>query len=504
MEAPRVRKLLRDLLSVGLARAAATGIVALRNAALAAWLGPGDFGVWSSFQLVIRYADNSHFGFRHALNRDYPIAQGRGDDAEARDIERVTFAWISALGLATGLGILVAGLGFFGNNQTFSGGLAVVSFVVVIRQLGSYFLTQLRVRKDFARVSVILVVLELLIVACIAAFLPTLGILGGLAALGIPYVAVVAYLWRRHPPSLGDVVPTLLRETRRAKYLFAVGFPILVFGYLSLILLTLDRWVVLWLLETTDFGIYSFAALFVAFFGMISSVMGYVMLPSIGEEFGAGRAEALRKILVNSSYLAVFMAAPLSALGAAVLPLVVVALFPDYLSAVLVAQLLLGAAVFSIVSSVAGQFLIVSGKYKAIGAIQTGMILLKFGLVYLAVQSGYGLLGAAAASVIAFSAYGLTVLGYALVNADLGAPAVARQLLRCLFPWLMNFAVLGVGVWTLRSPGWYEPTLSGTVVPTIVLMAALVVVNAPLFFYVNRRMSLVQRCVESFSRRVKA
>lgn len=504
MERSKLHKLFRDLLTVMAARYFVAIIGALREIVIARWLGPGDFGTWSAFRLVLRYADHSHLGFRHALNREIPIAHGRGDMAAAERIATVGLVWIAILSFLVAAGVLASATLFVQESPIFAWGLGIISVAIIGKQLTAYFFTLLRVKKEFSMLSLLIIGVEILVVAGLLVLFPTLGILGGLAALALPHVAVVIFLLRRNPLAFGRLMDAARRQRRLAKRLLAVGFPIVVFGYLFTVMTTLDRWMVLWLMGKTDFGVYSFAALVVSPFLAFPAIITYVLSPNIGEEYGAGRLQALRSYLVKTNFVLAYLYPAVTAAAAVVLPWVFARFFADYVPGVLAAQVLLAASFFLAIMSLGGYVLVVSGRYWQYGTFYMVAILTKFALTYFLIQRGYGLAGAAAASILGYALCGFLTLFSALSVAEMSAGAARRHAVARVSPWLLNASFVGAGMWFLQHSDWLHPTASSSFGVAFVFVAAVAFLNFPLIVYMNRRTAFLSRVAAALSHRPKA
>lgn len=106
---------------------------------LSAWLlGPINLGAFKIIGLIVRYADYNHLGFLQAITRQIPIAMGRGDQKE---IESVKDICISSNLLATFLTIIVL-WGLYLSGVNFKGSfdltiMLLVSFILFFQRADS-------------------------------------------------------------------------------------------------------------------------------------------------------------------------------------------------------------------------------------------------------------------------------------------------------------------------------------------------------------------------------
>ena len=231
---------------------------------------------------------------------------------------------------------------------------------------------------------------------------------------------------------------------------------------------------------------------------MVSSIIGYVLLPTLGELHGAKEQERLREFLVTLNRVIGFVAPFLAAIGAALTPLVVLVFFPSYHQATETAQVLIAGATFSVIASTAGQFLIVSGRYRRYATVQVVSIFMKTAICLIAVYMGYGTLGIAMGSTIGFAFFGFFMLLSSLRDCQVAGSELVVQMGGYFAPWLLNFGIVGFA-------HVFVPVVdraSGiSIVGLTAVLGGLIVVNIPSLMYLDRQFTLRARLRESIAAR---
>jgi O-antigen/teichoic acid export membrane protein len=330
--APHAGSLLRDGLRVGGATVVGQALGMATSLLLRGLLDPAAMGVWQGLKLALSYGNYASFGVSKAATREWSIAQGSGQRAEAAADLNVAFAvnllTSGTYGLILAVAAIVAALRGGPWAWAWSSGLLCVALLVILQRHVTFHVSILRAEGDFratARLSVLESVATL-VAAGTAAW--CWGLPGLYAGTLLVLLAAWGYLkWHGARPlawrwSRGDV-----------HRLASAGLPMLATAALWSLLRSLDKLTILSLVPDAErqLGYYSLALLAGGQIFGLANMLGTVVVPRLGRDFGAtgGTAEPARLALDATLWQAALLG-PLAAAAVIVGPPLLGYLLPDY------------------------------------------------------------------------------------------------------------------------------------------------------------------------------
>jgi len=443
-------------------------------------LDPAQMGVWQGLKVFLSYSNYANLGVSKGATRDFTVALGRGDPQTARHGLNLAFAvnTLSSVVFATipiGVGLWLGSSG--GWTSGWAVGLLVIGLLVVLHRHYTFQVTILRCTQAFgltSRISILEAVLTL--VRCgLGTWLWGLwGLFGGTVAVMVVTLLIVQ---RRAAVPL-----TWAWDTPEIWRLIAVGSPMLLAGTVSTLFRSLDKLMILGYLSDREFqlGCYSAALMVTTQLYGLANMLSIVMGPRYGETFGqsGNRSEVARLAARATELQSAAMALP-SALAIVVAPALLARLLPDYRSGLAPLVWLVPGNMALSMALPASQYLIaVDRQGRALAAVVIAT-LLAAAANHVALVTGAGLIGVAAATTLGYSGYTLLTLAISLwpeldarervrlvaMQALISVPPIVLALgLETLWPgaeanWLVNGAkavsVLAVWGWTVAL-GWHH------------------------------------------------
>ena len=356
-------------------------MVSVRGLVLAQLLGAGAFGTWAFFRLLLNYAHLGGLGYQHGLEKRIASTQPGSADRLADAQTGNAFALLVFGGIS--LAALVAA-GFAEEPGTRAALLGVAACLLAER-LWSYGITYLRADgafRDFATVELGSAAINVVLVLVLAALM---GLPGAVLGFLLAYASGLLAMRRRVPyrPAL---------DLGRLRALLHIGLPVSLGYFLSLLMSSIDRLVLLAFTDLATLGLYAFAVAVGNLGAAAGGVLRTLVFPRLyrnaaADGARAGTAEHLRTTLLPF----IWVMAPLVALVAAALPLAIASLAPGFTTAAAAAAIFLVGGV-----AAGGAQLVNLGVIAAdrqwltpwITGIGLGINLLAAGIV---LQSGFGL-----------------------------------------------------------------------------------------------------------------
>lgn len=373
----------------------------LRAVFLPAVFAPAQLGSWNLMNVLIGYGANVHLGILHGMNKSLPVMK-----AEARlgDRERLknTAFWMCLIQAGI-LSLVLYAISFF-VSAAYGSALQAVSVVVLLQQLFCYFSSLLRADHMFASLSNVIIsqaVASSILVFALAYVFPD-RVFGALLGLALSFAVTVAYFLvfspYRFPPEIsGAMVQHGYRE----------GLPLIVIGLIDMLFLSADRWVVSWAFPGAVMGYYALGIMACNLLGIVPTSIANVLFPRMLEEYGTTRSpSSVGRFLFNPTRAVAIIMAGLVVAAGLFLPAAVRLLLPAYDSAIPLLGILVPGAFFIGISQVAGSYLVAINRQRLMVVVQVAGIVTCLGLNWLFLSEGYGIRGAAVATVCGYSVYG--------------------------------------------------------------------------------------------------
>lgn len=423
------RRLLKDGLLVGGSTAICQALAIVGSLTLRAILDPTQMGVWQGLKMLLGYANYANLGVSKAAARELTLALGRGDPKSADRGLNLAFTVNTATSLI--YAAVLAGCGVWRLNgpettvsRAWSVGLFALALLVILQRNLTFHVTIMRSRQAFAvtsRLDVLDGVLSLSLVTAATWLWGLVGLYGATAfvmLIGMTYLRCnggsrLHWAWDR-----AEVVR-----------LIGIGAPILVWGLLSTLLQSLDKWLILACLPDGAFqlGCYSAALLVSAQIVGLGNMFAILFGPRYGELYGrAGEPRPVANLAMQACQIQALGLALMSGLAMLLAPPILARLLPDYEPGLQVIAWLAPGAVAMSLSMPASQYLVaVCRERRLIGPLVAGLAFAAGGSA-LAIFNGLGIRGVAWATSLSYAVYCGSMIRIALWR-DLGP--VERRLL---------------------------------------------------------------------------
>lgn len=409
------RKLFADVATVSVSTLACQAIGVATSLLLRVALSPAQMGVWQGLKLLLSYANYANLGISKGAARELAIARGHGNPATAeRGLDLAfTFNTLTSLIYAGGL-LATAGWMFFksGAVNAWSIGLAALALLVVLQRHLTFHVTILRCRQAFALTAQLAVLEAALTLAVAGAAAWRWGLPGLYAGTTLVLLATLAVVrWRGVRPF------RWAWDAREIRRLVAIGGPILAGSVMATLFQSLDKLMILGLSDDRAFelGCYSTSLLVTGQVYGLANMLSIAMLPRYGELFGKSgcRRQTARLAARFSEILAAASAAV--AIGAMLIaPPILDRWLPDYRPGLApLAYLMPGVVSWALVLPLNQYLVAVGHERRTLLALGVATALGACG-DSLALQWGYGMIGVAIATSLAYAGCYLLSLAISL------------------------------------------------------------------------------------------
>jgi O-antigen/teichoic acid export membrane protein len=424
------RRLAGDMVAVGGSTLIGQALGVVNSLVLRAALSPAQMGIWQGLKLLLSYANYANLGVSKGAARELAIALGSGQQERAARGLNLAFTVNTLTSVIYGCCLAVAavwlshGDGLF--NEGWPLGLLSMAVLVVVQRHLTFHVTILRCKQAFAltsSVSILEAVLSLVFAGAAAWRWGLPGLyLGTLASL----LATLLFLrWQGVRPLACDW------QWVEIKRLVAIGGPILLGGLSATLLQSLDKLMIVSFSPNREFdlGCYSTTLLITGQIYGLANMFAMVISPRYGELFGrSGSRHEVAHLAARASELLVAATSLTAAVGLTVAVPLLAMLFPDYRPGLVPAVWLVPGIAMLALALPLNQFLIAVCQERTALAAAVATVVVAAAGDFAALVSGYGIVGVAASTAMAYCGY-YGLLLWTSIWRSLDAAARRRYLL---------------------------------------------------------------------------
>ncbi len=442
------RRAFGDWLVVGSATTVCHGLGIATSLLLKVLLSPAQMGIWQAMKMFLSYGNYASLGISKGAVREFNVALGTGDTSAARRGLHLAFTVNTLTSLLYAAVLVGVGIWIAAGDGAWAGGwglaLAAAGVMAVVGRYVSFHVTILRTKQAFAATSQLSIIEGLLTLGLCIPAVWYFGLPGLYAATLAVMLCSLAFILRHSGMSLRWAWD--MAETRR---LIGIGGPILLAGAAASLFRSLDKLMILGYLNDREYqlGCYSLALMVGAQLFGLGNMLSMVMGPRYGELFGrSGDRRAVARLAARASELhAAAMALPAALALIAAVPLLRW-LLPAYQAGLAPIDWLAPGAVALVLALPASQYLVAVGRQRrALVVVLIATAVAALGN-HLALRTGYGLTGVAAATAVGYAVYFVSAVSVSFWI-ELDAAARLRYVLTHI---LALGPTLGTALW-LRS-----------------------------------------------------
>jgi len=478
------KKILRDISHMVTATYLSKFLFLIRAFIVARLLGPSLFGIWKALQVIQIYSGHSHLGTLSAMNREIPFFVGKGNKEKVGEIRDIVFGTSFFVSLFVAVVILF--VTFFIRDaypKMVIFGLVAISFLVVFYQVHLFFNVFMSSQKKFrlrSRATFIYALIDFVLVISLVYFYQLYGFFLGMI---LSYFLILIYIKRQL--NYNFVVKFDLKENIR---LIKIGAPIIMIGFLSGLLLTIDRMVITFFLGTTFLGFYSLALMMVEFIKQIPLTIAQVLSPNLYHRFGEKEnIKSIKQYVMKPMFLFAYTMPCFLLFISIITPLLVKLILPDYIKGVVVAQILILIMYFHSLNPLGGSFFVALNKQHKLIPIFIFSILLSIILNIIFVKMGYGINGVAVATALTYFIHSTIILVYTIKHFIKGVMSYLNLFCEVYLPFIFNILV----VFILYGLFNYNIFIIDDILQLTIILVGIGLLNIPFLFMLNKRVNLV-------------
>jgi O-antigen/teichoic acid export membrane protein len=377
-------------------------IAMIRGFVIATVLGPSLYGFWSLIMTSFFSAWSLSLGSLSAMVRQVPLNKGRGRDGENVAIAQTCLTWMIVIFSTVALVILLAT--FTKAVVSYRSEIRLACLVSIVYAVWYFVHSKLASERKIKLLSKLNVVYAFLNAVFGVSLLFVFGIngllLGMLLALGV----LIGWLIKRKHLSL-----KLKLDQRLLFKLMRIGFPIMILNMTFLLVRSIDKFIVFYLLGATETGYYGLASFIGEVMKHIPGALSVVIFPRAMYVMGKtnDRREIEKYYFKPVSVLTKVIPILLGLIYINI-DLPIIYLLPQYEPSIDILKVFTLGLFFFSVWGIPRDLLVTFNKQKQLLACVLVLLVLVVLADFIVVYLGFGVLGVAIASIVALA--GITVL----------------------------------------------------------------------------------------------
>lgn len=427
----RLNTILRRTAGLGSATVLSRILCAVRSLINARFLGPQLYGFWGSVSFLVSFGFHLHGGVQDMMLKEIPAHRSRGHEVLARETAQQSFSFFAGMLCLAGAVIAITAFCLpAGTPSYIRWGWLVAAITLPLEAI--YFFEQ-NVARSEERFEVLH---RTLLIASSVSLLLTFWLVIQYGITGLFIVAVltplmgVIYL-RRH----ATFSWRLRWNPRKIAGMLKAGWPILTMTLVFESLWWIDRFLVLGIAGITGFGYYALGLMVLQICFLVPQVLASVIEPRLYFDFNqSGDLSAVRDHLWFPLKLLSFVMPAGLILADLVLPPLISWLFPAYVPGIPAMRLLLWGSLFMGWTMNVRSFIIAAGKQREVLKFYGIAAAINLAVSYFLCRLGWGLVGIAAGTVIAYAACSFMLLHFAFRELHEPWPVFTGKILQLLAP----------------------------------------------------------------------
>lgn len=364
-------------------------------------LGPELLGIIGNLLLVLSYLSYSNFGIITSMNREYILYKDK-DEEKATKVLNTAFSFLivlSALLIISGIIIKL----FIYKNE-FGTYLFLIFIIAIFEQFKGYFVNYYRLFDNYRNINYIELISNVLIFILICIFISNFKINAVLYSMLIADIVIFIYSILKANKINISIDKKILKD------LFIVGIPLLIYNLGYYMLTTVDRVMIIKLLNYEDLGYYTFANQIVgATIVFLESIL-FLYYPKAIKNLNIEQGGDKKLIYVNSQRYTKYietLGILLCSTGYVLMYPFVKLILSGYDSSINIYRILVLAMTAYEIVYFANVFIVSNKKQIYLIILHVIMIFSAIAFNYIFIKLGYGIIGIALAALITNFIYAL-------------------------------------------------------------------------------------------------
>lgn len=477
-------KVIKDIAHFSGGTAIATVILMLREFVIAKFLSPTFYGIWHLVKMAIDYGRFMSLGMGWSMQKEIPYYYGKGNREKCEEIKNVAISSILVISAFLCILLVFIGIIFVSgtNNDISPAHIVLIICLIFMQQINNYLLMLLSAYQEFLLKSKTMVLQAALSVICIFLLIKHFKVYGVIFALFISYyITSVVIIFK---------MKYRFRFLINLKESFAMikeGLAILANGFLLNVMETVDRILVVFMLNNTQLGYYGIAYALGRSVGLIPIAIGESLFPSMTEKYGAKEnIKDIKSYVVKPQLVFAYFSPFVIGVVYFIVDFIILYFLPQYAAGRGAIKIMLICSFFSIINCGLVYFFFAIGSFSRVIYLRLISIFLEVVFVFVLLKYNTGINGAALGRSIGFMFFSIAMICFAYAYYENKARKIALFLTEILAPFLYTTCVILILDHLIKLTKDIYINIGIVLIKVILLSMACL----PLWLYLNKRLNL--------------
>ena len=475
--------ILKDSFKYSVSSYIATFLAVITGLATRSILGPVVMGVFSELLIILQYLKYHHLGIFHALERELPYYNGKGNSIKVAEMKNVGFSATTLTSFIAGIGLIIVSM-ILKTDDKFSLWIKILSLTLIIQSAVSFLTVLAKTHHKFSFLSKFnfyTALLQILLTIYLGTKFGLLGILLAGLILGIVsliYLTDIKFKFR-------FIFPFSPKEVWR---ILKIGSPLVINDFAFVSLTNMDRFAIIKFFTEADLGYYSIAIMVSGYLIMLPNLIYSVLFPRFYESFGReGEIKKLKNFFETPTIIISYFLSGIIGCMILIVPLLIRYFLPEYQAGIMSANILLLGVFFISLLGMPTYLLVALNKQKQIVGLCVFAISLAAFLNYVFIKAMHWYIeGAATAMLITYFVYATLFIAYAFRHYTKNALELLRFFARIYAPFawvLIVILLLPEKNLLFKSDLFWQ----------LSRLLMFIILCLPMFFYLNKKTFILER-----------
>lgn len=361
-----------------------------------------ELGLWNLSNVIINYGNNSHLGSLHGMNKYIPSLKGKNEEGSIRNTINLVLFINIILGIIFCFGISI--FVYLFNNDLFNSTLLVIVAIIFLQQIFLFNFSAMRAVDSFKILSLGLVYHSIYLTSFTVLFSYVFvdKVFGALFGMFISFLITNVYWLYKNNYGFNFVYHDYI-----VRKIFYLGFPIIILGFLDLLFITTDRWLIASFLGIKQVGYYSLGIMISGIYNLIPGTISSTINQRLVQNFSSNNNDENTKIITKSMLIMKLIMLIIINIGVFFLPLIIYYFLPKFINSVDVVIVFIFSSYFYSISNICSNHLISVDKQIFNIKSLVILIVLSFTTNYCLLKFGYGIFSIAIVTSLFYTIYGI-------------------------------------------------------------------------------------------------
>jgi O-antigen/teichoic acid export membrane protein len=399
-------------------------------------LGPGVYGVWLIFSLILTYGYYLQLGIIDAFSREVPQLLGQQKYDQINKVRSIVFTWMIFSACIAIVGVIICLLLPLSSfNKVI---ISIALLLVPLQNLTLYHNHLFLTTQQFKVVAIIQLIIGSIQYLLMAFFAMIFGIYG--LFLGILVGNIGAIVYSRF---MVTYKIKIMWDWKIIEKMFSYGIPISIIGILLNVFTTVDRILIYFFYGSVSVGHYGIVAFIFQGIMVLPGVFHQIMYPKISFKYGqTGEKRSLKSIIVTPTMYLSFFSPMILGTIYFIFPTFIKVFMPQYVSGIDAGKLIIIGMFFLIWGTLFSHYHTVVRNIRIYFTVLFSSVCLNIVLNLIFIKLGFNIKGVALGTSISYIVYPIIMMWFCFKDMGESIFDFIKQSLFIFYPFIIMIGLI--------------------------------------------------------------